>query len=67
MFQVNTLALGDNRQRASVRMSQYLQSWRNIHPFADLSNPNSAASKKPIMPTNSALSQSHMPTVRRLC
>lgn len=59
---VNSLALGDNRQRASVRMSQYLQSWRNIHPFADLSNPNSAASKKPIMPTNSALSQSYMPT-----
>ncbi|XP_034425194.1 adenylate cyclase type 4-like isoform X2 [Hippoglossus hippoglossus] len=34
------------RQRASVRMSQYLQSWRTIHPFADLSNPEATPSKK---------------------
>lgn len=30
---------GGLKQRASVRMSQYLQSWQTIHPFADLSNP----------------------------
>ncbi|XP_053272399.1 LOW QUALITY PROTEIN: adenylate cyclase type 4-like [Pleuronectes platessa] len=34
------------RQRASVRMSQYLESWRTIHPFADLSNPEATPSKK---------------------
>uniref|UniRef100_A0A096MHP6 Adenylate cyclase type 4 n=1 Tax=Poecilia formosa TaxID=48698 RepID=A0A096MHP6_POEFO len=33
------LPAGENKQRASVRMSQYLKSWKNIHPFADLSNP----------------------------
>ncbi|XP_069374778.1 adenylate cyclase type 4-like [Paralichthys olivaceus] len=34
------------RQRASVRMSLYLQSWRTIHPFADLSHPGATPSKK---------------------
>lgn len=56
----NTLASGENRQRASVRMSQYLQSWRQIHPFADLSNPDATPSKKPIIPTNSVMSQSQL-------
>nr|XP_046236260.1 adenylate cyclase type 2-like [Scatophagus argus]XP_046236261.1 adenylate cyclase type 2-like [Scatophagus argus]XP_046236262.1 adenylate cyclase type 2-like [Scatophagus argus]XP_046236263.1 adenylate cyclase type 2-like [Scatophagus argus] len=48
----NTLAAGENRQRASVRMSQYLQSWRTIHPFADLSNPDAKPSKKAVIPTS---------------
>uniref|UniRef100_A0A146Y5A4 adenylate cyclase n=1 Tax=Fundulus heteroclitus TaxID=8078 RepID=A0A146Y5A4_FUNHE len=43
----NALAAGENKQRASVRMSQYLQSWKSIHPFADLSNPEK---KKPLKP-----------------
>ncbi|XP_040037275.2 adenylate cyclase type 2 [Gasterosteus aculeatus] len=37
---------GENRQRASIRMSQYLRSWQNIHPFADLSDPDATPSKK---------------------
>ncbi|KAM8898146.1 adenylate cyclase type 2 [Spinachia spinachia] len=36
----------ESRQRASVRMSQYLRSWETIHPFADLSNPEATPSKK---------------------
>ncbi|XP_022072590.2 adenylate cyclase type 4-like [Acanthochromis polyacanthus] len=52
----HSLASGENRQRASVRMSQYLQSWHSIHPFADLSNPD-ATSKKPIVPSNAVMSQ----------
>ncbi|XP_038158066.1 adenylate cyclase type 4-like [Cyprinodon tularosa] len=43
----SSLSAGENKQRASVRMSQYLQSWKNIHPFADLSNPEK---KKPFRP-----------------
>lgn len=42
----NTLAAEGQRQRASVRMSQYLQSWQTIHPFADLSNPNAQKTTK---------------------
>ncbi|TMS02156.1 Adenylate cyclase type 2 [Larimichthys crocea] len=65
--QSNTLALGESRQRASVRMSQYLQSWRTIHPFADLSNPDAAPSKKPIIHTSSAMSQSQLSADRPPC
>ncbi|XP_068163759.1 adenylate cyclase type 2-like [Antennarius striatus] len=54
----DTLAPVENRQRASVRMSQYLQSWRTIHPFADLSNPNGKHAKKPVMSTNAVANQS---------
>lgn len=57
--QASSLSSGEARQRASVRMSQYLQSWRTIHPFADLSNPDAKASKKKIIHTRSAASQSH--------
>ncbi|XP_072231931.1 adenylate cyclase type 4-like isoform X2 [Leuresthes tenuis] len=46
----NSLETGESRQRASVRMSQYLQSWQNIHPFADLSNPEAKRPKKSIIP-----------------
>ncbi|XP_051256714.1 adenylate cyclase type 4 [Dicentrarchus labrax] len=56
----NSLATGENRQRASVRMSQYLQSWRTIHPFADLSNPDAKPSKKKIIPTNAVMNQSQL-------
>ncbi|XP_059211326.1 adenylate cyclase type 4-like [Centropristis striata] len=61
----NTLTPGENRQRASVRMSQYLQSWQNIHPFADLSNPDAKKpSKKPIVSTNMATNQSQLTAER---
>uniref|UniRef100_A0A8C4GEC8 adenylate cyclase n=1 Tax=Dicentrarchus labrax TaxID=13489 RepID=A0A8C4GEC8_DICLA len=49
--------------RASVRMSQYLQSWRTIHPFADLSNPDAKPSKKKIIPTNAVMNQSQLTAV----
>lgn len=62
-FQASTLTSGENRQRASVRMSQYLQSWRNIHPFADLSNPDAKSSKKPVIPMNSVVNQSPLSAV----
>lgn len=57
-FQANTLASGENRQRASVRMSHYLRDWQTIHPFADLSNPDATHSKKPVMPTSVVHNQS---------
>ncbi|KAI9546251.1 hypothetical protein NQZ68_028687 [Dissostichus eleginoides] len=54
----NHLASGETRQRASIRMSQYMQSWRTIHPFADLSNPNATPPQRPIVtPNNSAEGQ----------
>uniref|UniRef100_A0A8D3AUB9 Adenylate cyclase type 4 n=1 Tax=Scophthalmus maximus TaxID=52904 RepID=A0A8D3AUB9_SCOMX len=60
----SAVASGEPRQRASVRMSQYLQSWRNIHPFADLSNPEATPSKKTAVPSSVATSQSQ-PTADR--
>ncbi|XP_069564084.1 adenylate cyclase type 2-like [Brachyistius frenatus] len=60
----SSLASGENRQRASVRMSQYLQSWQTIHPFADLSNPDAKTSKKPIVAANVAMNQSHLSAER---
>ncbi|KAJ8007647.1 hypothetical protein DPEC_G00096340 [Dallia pectoralis] len=35
----NNLAPNVVRQQASVRMSQYLQSWKTICPFSDMGNP----------------------------
>uniref|UniRef100_A0A672G4L2 adenylate cyclase n=1 Tax=Salarias fasciatus TaxID=181472 RepID=A0A672G4L2_SALFA len=58
-----TLVAMENRQRASVRMSQYLQSWRTIHPFADLSNPNAKPSKKKLILGNFMINQSHLSPV----
>ncbi|KAG7495822.1 adenylate cyclase type 4-like [Solea senegalensis] len=58
--QMHTLASGETRQRASVRMSQYMQSWRTIHPFADLSNPDAKASKKRIVPSKVITNQSQL-------
>ncbi|XP_042367782.1 adenylate cyclase type 4-like [Plectropomus leopardus] len=60
----NILTSAENRQRASVRMSQYLQSWRNIHPFADLSNPDAKSSKKSIIPTSAAMNQTQLSAER---
>ncbi|XP_078147870.1 adenylate cyclase type 2 [Centroberyx gerrardi] len=58
--ETNTLASSESRQRASVRMSQYLQSWQTIHPFADLSDPKATPSKQPIIPTGAAGNQSQL-------
>ncbi|KAM3849800.1 adenylate cyclase type 4-like [Diretmus argenteus] len=55
--QANTPASSESRPRASVRMSQYLQSWQTIHPFADLSNPEATCSKQPVIPTSAVVSQ----------
>ncbi|XP_053199115.1 adenylate cyclase type 4-like [Scomber japonicus] len=56
------LTSGESRQRASVRMSQYLQSWQTIHPFADLSNPEAKKrpSKKKVNPYNVITNPSHL-------
>lgn len=63
-FQTNTLTSGETNQRASIKMSQYLQSWRTIHPFADLSNPGGKPSKKSIIPKKSPVrNQSQLPAV----
>ncbi|XP_070785659.1 adenylate cyclase type 4-like [Enoplosus armatus] len=63
----NTLASGETRQRASVRMSQYMRHWRTIHPFADLSNPDATPSKKPIIPTNAVMNQLQLSAERPPC
>ncbi|KAM3857547.1 adenylate cyclase type 4-like [Diretmus argenteus] len=55
--QANTPASSESRPRASVRMSQYLQSWQTIHPFADLSNPEATCSKQPVIPTSAVVRQ----------
>ncbi|KAJ0055956.1 hypothetical protein NL108_017055, partial [Boleophthalmus pectinirostris] len=51
------------RQRASVRMSQYLQSWQTIHPFAELSNPDAKPSKKHLLRRYMGLNHPHQPQV----
>ncbi|XP_044196978.1 adenylate cyclase type 2-like [Thunnus albacares] len=63
----NSLASGESRQRASVRMSQYLQSWQTIHPFADLSNPEAKKrpGKKKPTPTNVIMNQSQLSVERQ--
>ncbi|KAM6894270.1 adenylate cyclase type 2 [Lycodopsis pacificus] len=60
----NSLAAGEIRQRASIRMSQYLQSWRSIHPFADLSNHDATPATTPNIPANGAMIQSQCSTER---
>ncbi|KAM9717104.1 adenylate cyclase type 4 isoform 1-T2 [Menidia menidia] len=60
----NSLETGENRQRASVRMSQYLQSWQTIHPFADLSNPHAKRQKKSIIPIKDVMKRSQLPANR---
>ncbi|KAM4612139.1 adenylate cyclase type 2 [Polymixia lowei] len=56
--EINSLASHESRQRASVRMSQYLQSWQTINPFADLSNPEATTSKKSTIPRRAVVNQS---------
>ncbi|TNN53413.1 Adenylate cyclase type 2 [Liparis tanakae] len=57
--EADALAPGEPRQqRASVRMSQYLQSWQNIHPFADLSDPEATPPKQPTAPAKLSVNQS---------
>lgn len=63
----NNLTPGETRQRASVRMSLYLQSWRTIHPFADLSNPDATPSKKKIIPPKAVTNQSQPCAERPPC
>lgn len=60
LFQPNSLSSGENVKRASVRMSQYMQAWRSIHPFSGLNNPDATA-KTP--DTNAAMNQSQMSAV----
>ncbi|XP_034088350.1 adenylate cyclase type 4-like [Gymnodraco acuticeps] len=57
----NHLASGETRQRASIRMSQYMQSWRTIHPFADLSNPNATHPLRPIVTPNNTFVTERQP------
>ncbi|KAG7221479.1 hypothetical protein INR49_002454 [Caranx melampygus] len=62
----NSLAPGESRLRASVRMSQYLQSWKTIHPFADLSNPEATSSNQSSMPAGVFMNQSELNAERLL-
>ncbi|XP_041738662.2 adenylate cyclase type 4 [Coregonus clupeaformis] len=56
--ETNTLTVSGRKQRASVRMSQYLQSWQTISPFSDLSNPEATPTQLPITPTCASTNQS---------
>ncbi|XP_073330521.1 adenylate cyclase type 4-like [Pagrus major] len=60
----NSLTSEETSPRASIKMSQYLQSWRTIHPFADLSNPDGKPSKKSIVPSNAVMNQSQQSAER---
>ncbi|XP_026798864.1 adenylate cyclase type 4 isoform X2 [Pangasianodon hypophthalmus] len=42
---------GRPKQRASVRMSQYLQSWKSINPFSELNRPEDSIAA-PLSPSN---------------
>ncbi|XP_076144852.1 adenylate cyclase type 4-like isoform X1 [Alosa pseudoharengus] len=44
-----TLTVSGRKQRASVRMSQYLQSWQTINPFTDLSHPDATHTSRHAM------------------
>ncbi|XP_026183160.1 adenylate cyclase type 2 [Mastacembelus armatus] len=56
----NNPASGDTSKRVSVRMSQYLQSWQTIHPFAGLSNPDATSSKTPVIPNTAVMNHSQL-------
>ncbi|XP_047429000.1 adenylate cyclase type 4-like [Mugil cephalus] len=60
------LAPGERRQRASVRMSLYLQSWETINPFAGLNNPDATPSKNRVVPTNVATNHTSQAPAERL-
>uniref|UniRef100_A0AAR2LAF7 adenylate cyclase n=1 Tax=Pygocentrus nattereri TaxID=42514 RepID=A0AAR2LAF7_PYGNA len=54
----NFLSSGREKLRASVRMSQYMQSWQSVKPFAELNQPEDCI---PAMPHQSnGISQSHV-------
>ncbi|XP_036407013.1 adenylate cyclase type 4-like [Megalops cyprinoides] len=62
-----SLSVSGRRLRASVRMSQYLQSWQTISPFSDLSHsphPEATPGASPAVPPSSAPS-AHQSTKRR--
>ncbi|XP_017292989.1 adenylate cyclase type 4 isoform X2 [Kryptolebias marmoratus] len=44
----NRLILEENSKRASLRMSQYLQAWKTVNPFEELSNPDKKKLFKPL-------------------
>ncbi|XP_037542533.1 adenylate cyclase type 2 [Nematolebias whitei] len=54
---VNRLVSEENIKRASLRMSQYLQSWKTVHPFEELRNPEK---KKLFKPFKAAIKRSHL-------
>lgn len=58
-----TFSLTDSgrKQRVSVRMSQYLQSWKSINPFSDLSNPEATPTQPPVITPSTAAVQSQLP------
>ncbi|XP_041842432.1 adenylate cyclase type 4-like isoform X2 [Melanotaenia boesemani] len=62
--EASSLEPAESRQRASVRMSQYLQSWQTINPFADLSNPGAKHSKKPIIPIKAVMRRARLTAER---
>ncbi|KAL0970044.1 hypothetical protein UPYG_G00236390 [Umbra pygmaea] len=53
----NKLAVHSGKQRASVRMSQYLQSWQTISPFSDLRNPAATHTQLPFAKTRTRTNQ----------
>ncbi|MCJ8749082.1 hypothetical protein PDJAM_G00172250 [Pangasius djambal] len=57
----NLVMNGRPKQRASVRMSQYLQSWKSINPFSELNRPEDSIAA-PLSPS-SDFSQSQGDTV----
>ncbi|XP_046872296.1 adenylate cyclase type 4-like isoform X1 [Hypomesus transpacificus] len=62
-----TLTDSGRKQRASIRMSQYLLSWKTINPFSDLNNPDATPAQPPVSPTSAAsAAQSHLAAERTL-
>ncbi|KAG7462176.1 hypothetical protein MATL_G00199700 [Megalops atlanticus] len=59
-----SLSVSGRRLRASVRMSQYLQSWQTISPFSDLSHSPHPEATPGAVPASSAPS-AHQSTKRR--
>uniref|UniRef100_A0A8C5DSY4 adenylate cyclase n=1 Tax=Gouania willdenowi TaxID=441366 RepID=A0A8C5DSY4_GOUWI len=57
---VSRLAAAENPQRASVKMTQYLQNWNNVPPFANLRDPNAKRLNKKFILGNFILSPSQL-------
>ncbi|XP_028993155.1 adenylate cyclase type 2-like [Betta splendens] len=51
------LASGETTKRASVRMSQYMQGWRSIQPFAGLNSHEASSAKSSVIASCAAASQ----------